>query len=113
VKNLQMCTGSSLHISAMLGKHFPSCVRLVFLHSRLQVILCRKQVRVAETLLICGWIWGFRFAKRKLDEYQFLGNLLQVSYAPNHETLADTRNKLEERQRTVLNRLKCKPPPPH
>ncbi|CAK9235300.1 unnamed protein product [Sphagnum jensenii] len=47
-----------------------------------------------------------RFAKRKLDEYQFLGNLLQVSYAPNHETLADTRNKLEERQRTVLNRLK-------
>jgi RNA recognition motif-containing protein len=54
-----------------------------------------------------------RFAKRKLDEYQFLGNLLQVSYAPNHETLADTRNKLEERQRTVLNRLKCKPPPPH
>ncbi|KAH9554229.1 hypothetical protein CY35_08G053900 [Sphagnum magellanicum] len=48
-----------------------------------------------------------RFAKRKLDEYQFLGNLLQVSYAPNHETLADTRNKLEERQRTVLNRLKC------
>jgi len=30
VKNLQMCTGSSLHISAMLGKHFPSCVRLVF-----------------------------------------------------------------------------------
>jgi hypothetical protein len=52
-----------------------------------------------------------RFAKRKLDEYQFLGNLLQVSYAPNHETLADTRNKLEERQRTVLNRLKCKLPP--
>jgi RNA recognition motif-containing protein len=52
-----------------------------------------------------------RFAKRKLDEYQFLGNLLQVSYAPNHETLADTHNKLEERRRTVLNRLKCKPPP--
>ncbi|CAK9233934.1 unnamed protein product [Sphagnum troendelagicum] len=46
-----------------------------------------------------------RFAKRKLDEYQFLGNLLQVSYAPNHETLADTHNKLEERRRTVLNRL--------
>jgi hypothetical protein len=91
----------------MLGKHFPCCVRLVFLHSRVQVILCRQQVRVAETLLICGWIWRFRFAKRKLDEYQFLGNLLQVSYAPNHETLADTRNKLEERQRTVLNRLKC------
>ncbi|KAH9325679.1 hypothetical protein KI387_005857, partial [Taxus chinensis] len=47
-----------------------------------------------------------RFAKRKLDEYQFLGNLLQVTYAPNYETLLDTKDKLEERRHTVFNRLK-------
>lgn len=46
-----------------------------------------------------------RFAKRKLDEFQFLGNLLQVTYAPEHETISDTKDKLEERRHTVLNRL--------
>ncbi|KAG6541691.1 hypothetical protein Mapa_016956 [Marchantia paleacea] len=46
------------------------------------------------------------FAKRKLDDYKFLGNLLEVSYAPQFETLSDTRDKLEERRRTVLNRIR-------
>ncbi|KAL2650148.1 hypothetical protein R1flu_018276 [Riccia fluitans] len=46
------------------------------------------------------------FAKRKLDEYKFLGNLLDVSYAPKYETLSDTRNKLEERRRMVLHRIR-------
>ncbi|KAL5537532.1 hypothetical protein UlMin_044747 [Ulmus minor] len=46
-----------------------------------------------------------RFAKRKLDEYVFLGNQLQVSYAPQFETLADTKEKLEGRRREVLARL--------
>lgn len=46
-----------------------------------------------------------RFAKRKLDDYKFLANLLQVTYAPEYETLLDTKDKLEERRHTVLNRL--------
>ncbi|KAK7287300.1 hypothetical protein RIF29_00523 [Crotalaria pallida] len=46
-----------------------------------------------------------RFAKRKLDEYVFLGNRLQVSYAPQFETLSDTKDKLEGRRREVLARL--------
>eukprot|EP01018_Ginkgo_biloba_P009302 Gb_33918 [translate_table: standard] len=46
-----------------------------------------------------------RFAKRKLDEYKFLGNLLQVTYAPEYETLLDTKEKLEERRHVVLNRI--------
>ncbi|KAJ7298162.1 hypothetical protein O6H91_Y013600 [Diphasiastrum complanatum] len=46
-----------------------------------------------------------RFAKRKLDEYKFLGNLLQVTYAPHYESFSDTRDKLEERRKTVLNRI--------
>lgn len=47
-----------------------------------------------------------RFAKRKLDDYPFLGHLLQVTYAPNFEDVQDTITKLEERRRTVMNRLK-------
>lgn len=43
-----------------------------------------------------------RFAKRKLDEYVYLGNRLQVSYAPQYETLSDTKEKLEWRTKEVL-----------
>ncbi|KAF8378271.1 hypothetical protein HHK36_029610 [Tetracentron sinense] len=46
-----------------------------------------------------------RFAKRKLDEFVFLGNPLQVSYAPDFESLSDTKEKLEGRRKEVLARL--------
>ncbi|XP_028107399.1 RNA-binding protein 48-like isoform X2 [Camellia sinensis] len=46
-----------------------------------------------------------RFAKRKLDEFVFLGNRLQVSYAPHYESLSDTKDKLEGRRKEVLARL--------
>ncbi|GKV22908.1 hypothetical protein SLEP1_g32719 [Rubroshorea leprosula] len=46
-----------------------------------------------------------RFAKRKLDESVFLGNQLQVSYAPQFESLDDTKDKLESRRKEVLVRL--------
>ncbi|KAL5725120.1 hypothetical protein ACHQM5_008300 [Ranunculus cassubicifolius] len=46
-----------------------------------------------------------RFAKKKLDEFVFLGNKLQVTYAPHFESLSDTTEKLECRRREVLSRL--------
>nr|GMD97010.1 RNA-binding protein 48-like [Ipomoea batatas] len=46
-----------------------------------------------------------RFAKRKLDEFVFLGNRLQVSYAPQYESLSDTKGKLEGRRREVQTRV--------
>lgn len=49
-----------------------------------------------------------RFAKRKLDESVFLGNRLQVSYAPRYESLSDTKEKLEVRRKEVLARLNRK-----
>ena len=49
-----------------------------------------------------------RFAKRKLDEFVFLGNRLQISYAPHFESLSDTKDKLEGRRREVLARLNRK-----
>nr|GMD98807.1 RNA-binding protein 48-like [Ipomoea batatas] len=48
-----------------------------------------------------------RFAKRKLDEFVFLGNRLQVSYAPQYESLSDTKEKLEGRRREVQTRVNC------
>lgn len=48
-----------------------------------------------------------RFAKRKLDEFVFLGNRLKVSYAPQFESVSDTRDKLESRRKEVLARLNC------
>ncbi|KAG6396497.1 hypothetical protein SASPL_142648 [Salvia splendens] len=35
-----------------------------------------------------------RFAKRKLDESVFLGNQIQVTYAPEYESLSDTKDKV-------------------
>ncbi|XP_045823499.1 RNA-binding protein 48-like isoform X1 [Trifolium pratense] len=49
-----------------------------------------------------------RFAKRKLDEFVFLRNRLQDSYAPHFESLSDTKDKLEGRRREVLARLNRK-----
>ncbi|ESW03925.1 hypothetical protein PHAVU_011G052800 [Phaseolus vulgaris] len=46
-----------------------------------------------------------RFAKRKLDDFVFFGNKLQVSYASQFESLSDTQDKLEGRRREVLARL--------
>ncbi|XP_018627817.1 uncharacterized protein [Nicotiana tomentosiformis] len=45
------------------------------------------------------------FAKRKLDESVFLGNRLHVSYAPQFESLFETKDKLEARRKEVLARL--------
>jgi len=48
------------------------------------------------------------FAKRKLDESSFLGNRLQISYAPEYESVSDTKEKLETRRKEVLARLNRK-----
>ncbi|CAL9234569.1 unnamed protein product [Arabidopsis halleri] len=50
-------------------------------------------------------ITNARFAKRKLDESTFLGNRLQISYAPEYESVSDTKDKLETRRKEVLARL--------
>ncbi|XP_042496771.1 RNA-binding protein 48-like isoform X2 [Macadamia integrifolia] len=50
-----------------------------------------------------------RFAKRKLDEFVFYGNRLQVSYAPHFESLSDMKEKLEGRRKEVLARLNRRP----
>uniref|UniRef100_A0A8C5Q7L6 RNA-binding protein 48 n=1 Tax=Leptobrachium leishanense TaxID=445787 RepID=A0A8C5Q7L6_9ANUR len=42
-----------------------------------------------------------RVAKRKMDERSFFGGLLHVCYAPEFETVQETREKLQDRRRFV------------
>ncbi|KAM3581157.1 RNA-binding protein 48 [Umbelopsis sp. WA50703] len=46
-----------------------------------------------------------RKIKRKLDDTIFYGGQIRVQYAPERETLEDTRSKLNERQRAVSQHL--------
>ncbi|XP_068942251.1 RNA-binding protein 48 [Petaurus breviceps papuanus] len=42
-----------------------------------------------------------RIAKRKLDEQNFFGGLLHVCYAPEFETVQETREKLQDRRQYI------------
>ncbi|XP_077978846.1 uncharacterized protein LOC144434266 [Glandiceps talaboti] len=47
-----------------------------------------------------------RFAKRKLDDKPFFGGVLHVCYAPEYESVQETREKLQERKRFVARKLR-------
>ncbi|XP_048195975.1 RNA-binding protein 48 isoform X2 [Perognathus longimembris pacificus] len=49
-----------------------------------------------------------RVAKKKMDEQSFFGGLLHVCYAPEFETVEETRKKLEERQAYIARTTKTK-----
>lgn len=51
-------------------------------------------------------IQSARFAKKKLDDYSFFGGVLHLCYAPEYETIVDTREKLQERRRIIASKLK-------
>ena len=71
-------------------------------------VLCAFQKFATCRGLILESDVGDRFAKRKLDESVFLGNQIQVTYAPEYESLSDTKEKLEGRRKEVLARLNRK-----
>lgn len=45
------------------------------------------------------------YAKKKLDDYCFMGQCLHVCYAPELETIYDTREKLAERKKMVRKKI--------
>lgn len=51
-------------------------------------------------------IQSSRFAKRKLDEHSFFGGNLHVFYAPEYESLQETRDKLRDRRQVVAKKIK-------
>lgn len=54
-------------------------------------------------------IQSARIAKRMIDSRSFYGGVLHVCYAPECESLQETRAKLQQRKRDVLKRLPRKP----
>uniref|UniRef100_A0A8D8V813 RNA-binding protein 48 n=1 Tax=Cacopsylla melanoneura TaxID=428564 RepID=A0A8D8V813_9HEMI len=51
-------------------------------------------------------IQSARFAKKQIDTKNFYGNVLHVFYAPELETISETRNKLITRRKEVALRTK-------
>ena len=47
-----------------------------------------------------------RVAKKKLDNHSFFGKNLHVCYAPEYETVQDTREKLQLRRRVIAMKTK-------
>ncbi|XP_012223351.1 uncharacterized protein [Linepithema humile] len=53
-----------------------------------------------------AYIQSARVAKRLIDDKNFFGGILHVFYAPELETLAETRAKLTQRRKDVATRIK-------
>lgn len=47
-----------------------------------------------------------RVAKKKLDNRSFFGGILHVCYAPEFETVDDTREKLQERRKAIAKKTR-------
>ena len=45
-----------------------------------------------------------RLAKKKLDNHSFFGKNLHVCYAPEYESVQDTREKLQQRREVIARR---------
>lgn len=69
-------------------------------HSRL---VCKVQNVCREINLI---YFLLRVAKRKMDNFSFMGNVLHVFYAPEYESVDETREKLSLRRIEVARQLK-------
>eukprot|EP00794_Sanderia_malayensis_P003470 gene3470-3967_t len=50
-----------------------------------------------------------RFAKKKLDMRSFYGGILHITYAPEFETIHETKQKLQERRHQVKRKCTEKP----
>ena len=48
-----------------------------------------------------------RAARRKMDGRPFFSNCLHVCYAPEFETMEETREKLEQRRQVIARRTRC------
>lgn len=63
------------------------------------------ETRFCETALIkFGQIHQARLAKWKLDDWNFMGEVLHICYAPECETIDDLREKFVERRTNVQRR---------
>ncbi|OWF35364.1 uncharacterized protein LOC110443038 [Mizuhopecten yessoensis] len=51
-------------------------------------------------------IQAARIARRKLDDWSFFSGILHVSYAPEYESVEETRQKLQDRRKSIAARIR-------
>ncbi|XP_060064632.1 RNA-binding protein 48-like [Ylistrum balloti] len=51
-------------------------------------------------------IQAARIARRKLDDWSFFGGILHVCYAPEYESVEETRFKLQDRRKAIAARIR-------
>ena len=61
---------------------------------------------VSKARVHCRCDLFLRFAKKKLDNKSFFGGILHVCYAPEFETVNDTREKLQERRKIIAKKTR-------
>jgi len=95
-------------------------IKLFALYGTIEEYRCMHEMEAEDEYCDVYWIKfselpEARIAKRKVDDYNFFGKLLRVEYAPQNESIKDTRDKLDERKRVVNYRLNVlnKKPSPH
>ena len=51
-------------------------------------------------------IGSARMAKKKLDNWSFYGKVLHVCYAPEYESVYETREKLAQRRKIITQKTR-------
>lgn len=78
-----------------------------FLHSRFRIL----DEFPAEEYCDVYWIkfdkiGSARISKKKLDNRSFYGKSLHVCYAPEFECVSDTRDKLSQRKKVIVQKTR-------
>lgn len=74
------------------------------------IIIIQQRNSFEQGFVLKGWFHFFRVAKKKLDNRSFFGGILHVCYAPEFETVDDTREKLQERRKIIAKKTRGKYP---
>ncbi|KAJ8971099.1 hypothetical protein NQ314_000881 [Rhamnusium bicolor] len=74
-------------------------------HKQQDLCTTRPAYRQGRNLTAVKVYTSARIAKRLLDTKSFYGGILHVCYAPECESVQETKTKLLQRKRDILNRL--------
>ena len=54
----------------------------------------------------CANLYDFSMAKVKMDDQPFFSKQLHICYAPEYETVEETRQKLQERRKVIAKKTR-------
>ena len=69
-----------------------------------------KIFTITQPYLVCVYIsvnlFDFSMAKIKMDDQPFFSKQLHICYAPEYETIEETRQKLQERRKVIAKKTR-------